>query len=150
MPFRRVTWRFWSAVTAGIAVYVACGFVFSSNGVVETWLYRIGLLSASVLPVVFIGIYTWFGLTSDRPAAKWWRTPLGSALVLAAASLIPITWPLTWVFWVDGGLLTNTWLAWFEVSGPVLAALAWARVCFIWLSVHAAEAAAARVNSGAD
>lgn len=150
MPFRRVTRRFWAVLAAGIAAYIACGFGFSSNGFVEAWIFRIGLLAASVLPVAFVAIYTWFGLTSDRPAAKWWRTPLGSALVLAAASLVPITWPLTWVFWVNGGVLTNTWLAWFEVSGPVLAALAWARVCVIWLRVHAADAAAARVNGGAD
>lgn len=150
MPFRRVTWRTWAVTAAVVAAYVGCGFAFSSNGVVEEWLYRVGLIGASALPVAFIAIYTWLGLTTEQPGAKWWRNPFGSALVLAAASLIPIAWPLCWVFWVNNGMLTSTWLAWFEVSGPVLAALAWARVCVIWLRVNAAERAAVRANPSAD
>lgn len=123
----------WAAVLAG--VYAGCGYWLSGNGTVEEWLYRIGLLAATVAPLLFAGIYTVYGL---RGAAKWWRNPIGTALVQAALTLVPIAGPLAWVFWFQGGMLTATWLAWLEVSGPVVSALAWLRLCVLWVRLRQA------------
>jgi hypothetical protein len=111
------------------------------NGAVEEWLYRVGLTAATVIPVLFAGIYTYFGLTGP---AKWWRNPIGTSLVIAALTLVPIAGPLAWVFWVDNGVLTSSWLAWVEVAGPVVSALAWLRLCGLWLWLHSAGVAESR------
>lgn len=146
MPFRRVTGRFWMLAGVLIAVYVALGFWLSGNGTAEEWMYRTGLTAAAVVPLAFVGIYTAFGLASDRPAAKWWRTSLGTALVIAALTLVLIAGPLAWVFWVDNGRLTTSWLAWIEVSGPCVSALAWLWVCLLWLRVHRADVVGAHAE----
>jgi hypothetical protein len=144
VPFRRITWRAWAFTLACVCAYIGLGFWLAGNGTVETWMYRTGLTAAAAVPLAYVGVYTAFGLASDRPAAKWWRTALGSSLVIAALSLVPVAGPLAWVFWMDGGMLTQSWLAWIEVSGPCVSALAWLRVCQLWLRVHAADAARRR------
>lgn len=130
---KRVTWRTWAWLAALAGVYVGCGFWLSGNGMVEAWIYRIGLTAATIAPLLFTGIYTVLGL---RGAAKWWRNSLGTALVQAALTLIPVTAPLAWVFWFQGGMLHSTWLAWAAVSGPAVSALAWIRFCVLWLVLH--------------
>lgn len=132
---RRVTWRTWAWLAVFAGIYAGCGFWLNGNGTVEEWLYRIGLLSASVAPLLFTAIYTAFGMTG---AAKWWRNPIGTALVQAALTLVPIAGPLCWVFWMDDGNLTSSWLAWIEVSGPVVSALAWLRLCVLWVRLRGA------------
>lgn len=143
MRFKGVTWRNWSVVLSGMAVYGVLGYWLAMNGTAEEWIYRIGLTVAAAVPLAFVGIYTYFGLTAEAPGAKWWKSELGSAFVLAALSLIPITWPLAWVFWFQGGVLTSSWLAWLEVSGPAVTSLAWGRVCWLWIRVRRADAIAA-------
>lgn len=130
MNARRPTWRTAGLVAGGCALYAVLGYWLSSNGQVEEWLYRIGLTAATVVPVAFVAVYTWAGL---RGTGAWWTDEIGTALVLAALSVIPVTAPLAWTFWVHGGILRSSWDAWLEVSGPCVTALAWARLCWIWL-----------------
>lgn len=134
----KTTRRQWTGLILGIALYVAFGYYWSGNGNIEEWLYRIGLTAATMIPLLFTGIYTFFGLSAG-PSAKWWRQSLGTALVLAALSVVPITAPLAIVFWFYHGMLTATWLAWLEVSGPVLSALAWLRITQLWVRMRAVE-----------
>lgn len=124
---RKITWRFWAGLAAGLAAYIALGWWWSGNGTVEEWLYRIGLTAATVLPVAFTIVY------STR--ARWWRNEVGTAVVLAALSIVPTAFPLAYAFWFDNGMITASWLGWLEVSGPVLSALALARMCWIWLRI---------------
>lgn len=142
MRIKSVTWRFWAAVAGALAGYGLLGFWLSSNGNAEEWLYRIGLTIASLIPLLYAGIYTAFGLSSREPSAKWWKTPLGTAFVLAALSIEPTTAPLAYVFWFMGGMLRASWLAWVEVSGPCLSAIAWLRICHLWVRMRAMEIAA--------
>jgi hypothetical protein len=128
---RRVAWRSWAVLAAALAAYAALGWLWSSNGTVEAWLYRIGLTAAAILPVVFTAVYTATG-------ARWWANKIGSALVLAALSVVPTTAPLAYVFWWNGGRLTSSWLAWLAVSGPALAALALGRMCWVWAALYRA------------
>lgn len=133
---RRVTWRTWASLAVLGAAYGTCGFWLSGNGTVEEWLYRAGLTAATFAPLLFTGTYTVLGL---RGPAKWWRNPIGTALVQAALTLVPIAGPLAYVFWFMNGMLTSSWLAWVEVSGPVVSALAWLRLCVLWLILHRAD-----------
>lgn len=126
-------WRLWAGIGAGAAAYAAAGYWLNSNGNVEEWLYRIGLTAATFAPPLWVGIYTWLGLHGDPPAA-WWRTRIGTKLVIASLTLIPVFAPLAWAFWFDGGILTSTWLAWLEVSGPCVSAMAWLDLCRTWLN----------------
>jgi hypothetical protein len=129
----------WGLILGLIGLYIALGVWLADEGTVEGWIYRVGLTTAAAVPLIFVGVYTWFGLHSARVAAKWWKTSLGSALVIAALSLVPIAWPLAWVFWFDHGELYQSWLAWVEVSGPCVSTLAWLRVCQLWLRVRKAD-----------
>lgn len=127
---RKVTWRSWIALAAALAAYGVLGWWWSGNGTVEEWLYRIGLTAASVLPIAFAVVY---GMR-----AKFWKNEIGTAVVLAALSIVPTAAPLAYVFWFNGGMLTSSWLAWLEVSGPALSAIALARMCWIWLRISRA------------
>ena len=131
---RLVTWRSYVVAAVLAVVYAALGFWLSGRGDIETWIYRCGLLAATAAPVLFVALYTWAGLFQGR--GKWWTNPFGSALVQAALSLVPITAPLAYVFWFDNGMMTESWLAWLEVSGPVISALAWLRLGYIWLYIY--------------
>lgn len=126
---KRVTWRSWTALAVLLGAYVALGFAYGSNGQVEATIYKWGLLAASFAPLVFVAVYTWSG-------ARWFANDIGSALVQAALCMIPIAGPLAWVFWVNHGVLTSSLLAWVEVSGPVLSALAMLRLCWVFLRIH--------------
>lgn len=126
----------WAA--AGAIGWAAAGFWLSGNGTVEEWLYRLGLTVITCAVLLFVGIYTRIGLFGKVPAA-WWEDELGTALVTAALSLVPITGPLAYVFWFQGGALHSSWLAWLEVSGPCVSAAAWLRLCAIWLWLSVRE-----------
>jgi hypothetical protein len=121
-------------IVLGAAIWAGAGFWLSGSGFAEAWLYRIGLTGAAVIPLLFAGIYTWIGMYG-RVAAAWWRDEIGTALVIASLTLIPIAGPLAYVFWARGGILTATWLAWLEVSGPCVSALAWLRLCLMWVRI---------------
>jgi hypothetical protein len=136
MTARPPGWRLVAGIVTGAVLWGGAGFWLSSNGNVEEWLYRIGLTAAALAPVLFTGIYTWIGLFGNVPAA-WWKDEIGTALVIAALTLVPVTWPLAYVFWFQGGVLTSSWLAWLEVSGPCVSALAWLRLCWMWLRLSA-------------
>jgi hypothetical protein len=129
----RPGWRTWGTFAVLVCAYGLLGFWLSGDGRAETWIYRYGLLGASLIPLLFAAVYTMLGL---RGAAKWWTNTIGTALVGASLTLIPITWPLCWVFWEDGGDLRQSWLAWVEVSGPVLSALAWLGLCAVFLRIY--------------
>lgn len=130
---RSVTWRSWAWLAGLAGLYGAAGFWLSGDGTVEEWLYRAGLLAATVAPLLFVAVYTVLGW---RGAAKWWTNPIGTALVQAALTLVPIAGPLAYVFWCQGGMLRSSWLAWVEVSGPVVSALAWLRLCVLWVRLR--------------
>ena len=124
---RKITWRFWAGLAAGLVAYGAIGWWWSSDGTTEAWLYRVGLTAATVLPLAFAVVY---GIH-----AKFWRNEVGTAVVLAALSIVPTVAPLAYVFWFNGGQLTTSWLAWLAVSGPALSAIALAWMCWIWLRI---------------
>lgn len=139
MLYRRLTWRFWAAIGTLAVLYAILGFPLGHDGTVEEWVYRIGLTAASAAVLVFVGVYTVLGLRSDLPSAKWWRTTMGSIVVAGAFSLLPTTAPLAWTFWVDNGILTPSWLAWAEVSGPALSGLVWLLASAFWIKASAAD-----------
>jgi hypothetical protein len=129
---RAPTWRLWASVGVAVALYCVLGYWLSGSSNAEEWLYRIGLTAATFIPLIFVGVYTYIGLATKTPA-KWWRDDIGSSLVIAALSLVPLAAPLAWVFWYDGGNLRSSWVAWLEVSGPCVSALAWLRLCAVWV-----------------
>ena len=126
---RRVTWRSWAALAVTLAAYGGLGFWLSSNGTAEELLYKWGLLALTVAPVILMVIYTATG-------NKWWANDLGSALAVLAFGIAWTAWPLAYTFWFLGGVLTTSWLAWIEVSGPALVALAVLRLCYVFLRYH--------------
>jgi hypothetical protein len=115
-------------------LWAGTGYWLSSNGSAEAWLFRVGLTGAALAPVLFVAVYTWIGLSGRAPAA-WWKDEIGTALVIAALTLVPLAAPLAYTFWLQGGVLTSTWLAWLEVSGPCVSALAWLRLCVMWIRI---------------
>jgi hypothetical protein len=132
MPDRilgRITWRWWAALTATIGTYVGLGFWLGHNGTVQELMIKWGLLGASIAPLLLIAVYTWSG-------NKWWGNDVGSAIVQIKLCVMWLVVPLTWVFWVDGGMLHPGWLAWAEVSAPGAVTLALLRLCWVFVRVH--------------
>lgn len=122
---RKVTWRSRPALAASLAAYGVLGWFWSGNGTAEAWLYRIGLTAAAVAPLIFVAVYS--------ALARWWASGIGTVVVLLSLSIVPTMAPLAYVFWADGGMLTQSWLAWLAVSGPMLSALILGCACFVWL-----------------
>ena len=131
---KRMTWRIWTAIAVILGAYAGAGFALAGDGRVETHLYRWGLLGATVIPLVFAATYTAIGIRGG--STRWWTNTLGAGLVFAALTLVPITGPLAWVLWFQNGDLHQSWLAWVEVSGPVLSSLAWLALCYVFLRTH--------------
>ena len=123
---RRVTWRSWAVIAAILGAYIALGWLWlGSDDVAEAWIYRIGLTGAALMPFAFAAIYAFTG-------NQFWTNDVGSVIVQTAFCLVPICGPLAWVFWFQGGLLTNTMLAWLAVSGPALASISLLRLAYIF------------------
>lgn len=138
MSARSPGWRAAAVIAAGAALWAGAGFWLSGSSAAEAWLYRIGLTVAALAPLLFTAIYTWIGFYG-RVAAAWWRDEIGTALVIAALTLVPIAGPLAWVLWKDNGILASAWLTWIEASGPAVSALAWLRLCWMWLRISRAK-----------
>ncbi len=126
---KQVTWRAWVALIATLAAYGVLGFWLSSSGTAEELLYKWGLLALTVAPLLFMAVYTATG-------NKWYRNDIGSALAVLAFGITWTAWPLAYVFWFLNGMLTVSWLAWIEVSGPALVALAVLRLCYVFARIH--------------
>ncbi len=125
---RRVTWRSWAALIATLGAYIGCGFWLSSSGTAEELLYKYGLLALTVAPLVLMAIYS--------ATNKWWANDIGSAIGVLAFGITWTAWPLAYTFWFLHGMLTVSWLAWIEVSGPALVALAILRLCWVFARIH--------------
>ena len=126
---KRTTWRSWTALTVTLGAYGVLGFWLSSSGTAEELLYKWGLLALTIAPLLFIAIYA---ATGNR----FWQNDVGSALAVLAFGITWTAWPLAYVFWFLHGMLTVSWLAWIEVSGPALVALAILRLCWVFLRIH--------------
>ena len=126
---KQVTWRSWAALAVLVGADVGLGYWLSSNGTVEELLYKWGLLALTVAPLLLVAIYAASG-------NQFWRNDVGSALVVLAVGITWTAWPLAYTFWFLHGMLTVSWLAWIEVSGPALVALAILRLCYVFLRIH--------------
>ena len=126
---RRVTWRSWAVPGTLFVIYIALGLTWTPPGAVVEWIFKIGTLGTTFIPLLFIGIYT---ATGNR----FWTNDVGTALVQLALSIPIITGPLAWTSWLDNGSITGGMLAWMEIAGPVLVALAILRLCYVFLRYH--------------
>jgi hypothetical protein len=126
---KRITWRSWTVIAVLLGAYIALGFAYGHNGIVEGRVYKWGLLAASIAPFLLTGVYSASG-------NHWWANDVGSAIVQIKLCIALLVIPLTWVFWIDGGILSPGWLAWVEVSAPAMVALALLRLCWVFLRIH--------------
>lgn len=119
----RVTWRSWCVFLGLLLSYLILGIWLSGRDDIEAWIYRIGLTACTLMPFVFLITYT---LSKN----EWWSNNVGAALIRLMLAFVPVAGPLAWVFWFQGGMLTNTYLAWLAVAGPILSAIA-----ILWVSI---------------
>ena len=131
---RRVTWRFWVPALTALAVYF---FLGSWAGFQNRWdddIYKWGLTAVVAVVMVFVLAYTAYGL-AVKGSARWWKTDLGTSLVVVTLAMLPWAGGLAWVFWFQNGLLHPGTLAWIEISGPLIEAVAVAWRSYVWLRV---------------
>lgn len=127
MFFRRVTWRLWAGLAIVCVSYVILGIWFKNDGGLEQPLFKWGLIALTFAPVLLLISYTASG-------NKWWKNEVGGSLGLLSFGLIWMAWPLAWTFVFWNGLLRPGWVAWTEVSGPAVIALA--ALWFTWVNVR--------------
>jgi hypothetical protein len=110
--------------------YIVVGLTWTTpSGSAVTWIFKIGTLGATFAPLLLVAVYTATG-------NKWWSNDIGTALVQLAFSIPIITGPLAWAIWLDKGSITGGMIAWMEIAGPVLVALAILRLCYIFIRYH--------------
>jgi len=116
----KLTWRFWAALAALLAIYTGAGFALAHNGRFDGDFYTTGLCVAFAAPVLFVATYTAMG-------KKWWRNDLGTNLVMLGLAAEPENFGLAWTFLFNHGMLTTTWLAWITIGGPW-----WTGMVLLW------------------
>lgn len=129
---RKITWRFWLTSSALVVAYFIIGMSARVQAHADLWLYRVGLTGTTLVAIVFILGYTLYGLTV-RGAARWWKTDLGTSLVVVTAAFLPSFGALAYVFDFKNGMLLPGFLAWVALSGPLIEALALTWRSYVWL-----------------
>lgn len=127
MAFRKVTWYLWAGIGIVLTAYIVLGIWFRNYGSFENQLFKWGLIALTFAPVILMISYTFSG-------SKWWTNQVGSALALLSFGLTWMAWPLAWTFVFSKGVLLPGWVAWTEVSGPALIALA--ALWFTWVNIR--------------
>ncbi|HEY7432003.1 MAG TPA: hypothetical protein VH641_14875 [Streptosporangiaceae bacterium] len=132
---RRIGWPFWAALAAAAAGWVVAGICWGGRAD-GNLLYNIAAITACAAALLFIGVYTVLGVTGP---AKWWRNDLGSLLVLAVASQLPMTGTITWAVLFHGGLVNTLPLAWALIGGTWASALVILALTAVWLRINLAS-----------
>ena len=116
----------WPLIGGALVAYLIAGIFYSHfGGSVQQWIIKIGILSAVIVPLLLVFVYT-------RTGSKWWQNDVGSGMVQCALSISYLSLPLAYTFWFDNGNLTLSFWGWMEISAPGLVSLALLRLSFIF------------------
>lgn len=126
---KAIRWPFWAGLAAAAAAWLILGFTLPYTTNLND-VFNVAALSAFSAALAFIVIYTIAGVLGP---AKWWRTNVGTFLVLAAASVCIIVGPTAWAVLFHHGLIDTWWLAWGYVGGHILAAAMWGALGWLWI-----------------
>lgn len=126
---KAIRWPFWAGLGAAVAVWLVLGFTLPQTINLND-IFNVAALSAFFAALAFIAVYTIAGLTGP---AKWWRSNVGTYLVLAAVSVLLIVAPIAFAVMFHHGLLNTWWWAWTYVCAHFLAAAMWAALGWLWL-----------------
>lgn len=125
-----IRWWFWAGLAAGVAAWLVAGFTVPQTTNMND-VYNVAAVAAFAAAFLFVVIYTIAGLAGP---AKWWRTNIGTYLVLAAVSVMAVVAPVAFAVIFNHGLLDTWWWAWAYVGGHFLAAAVWALLGWLRLS----------------
>jgi len=140
---KRIRWPFWAAFAAGGAAWLILGFTLPYDTNLND-VFNVAALAAFAAAAGCIAVYTAAGVLGP---AKWWRTNVGTYLILAAASVLAIVGPTAWAVLFHHGVIDTWWLAWAYIGGHFLAAAMWAALAWLWLrNPGNGGAAAARIR----
>lgn len=121
---REATWRSWAVPVVLIAASIVIGLTWSAGGSAQEWIFKIGILGATFVPLLVIAFYTALG-------KKWWQNDLGTSLVQALLYITIFAAPLAWAAWLNRGEITTGLVAWMEIIAPSLVAIGVGR--FFWV-----------------
>ena len=119
---KAIRWWFWATLAAGAAAWVILGLTLPP-GTNFSDVYNGGALAAFFFALAFIVIYTARGLLGG---ARWWKTNVGTYMVLAAVSVLAVIGPVAAAVLFHNGQVDTWWWAWTWIGGHYLAAVVWA------------------------
>jgi hypothetical protein len=114
---KRVTWRSWAATAVIAAAWLVFGMFYSNaGGSFEEWVFKVGTLGGTFVPLILVGAYLASG---NRGTAN----DVGAGMIRCALGIVIICAPLAYASWADGGAITPSVWGWIEVSGPAAVSL---------------------------
>lgn len=122
-------WPFWAVMGAGAATWLILGFTLPYSTSLND-IFNVAATAKFFAILAFLVVYTVAGL---RGPAKWWKTNIGTYLMLAAAAGLASTGPVAYAVMFNNGQLNTWWLAWVWIGGHALAATMWASLAFLWV-----------------
>jgi hypothetical protein len=131
--------RAWIVIVVLVAAWVCTGMMLSHAhahvGRLVVDLYEVGILGVPASALMFIGLYTYLGFRSQKEA-RWWRNPIGMAIVTPYFALIATDFVLAWAQLFHGGLLDTFTPVWIDVGGLLfgMGLLTWR--AYIWLRAY--------------
>ena len=124
---KRIRWPFWAALGAGGVAWLILGFTLPQTTNFSD-VFNGGALAACGFSLAFIVIYTGRGLFGG---AKWWKTNVGTYMILAAMSVLAVIGPVAAAVLFHNGQVDTWWWAWTWIGGHYLAAVVWALLAIL-------------------
>jgi len=128
---KRIRWWFWATLGGLVAAWVILGFTLPEASFPGNDVFDAAALATFGAALAFIVIYTDAGLMGP---GKWWRTNVGTYLVLAAVSVLLIVGPTAFAVLFHHGVIDTWWWAWAYIGGHFLAAATWGLL--MWLRLR--------------
>ena len=116
---RRIRWPFWAALGTVTLAWLLTGVFLPDRDFPANDLFNVGAVAAFFSSLLFIGVYTVRGLAGP---AKWWKTNLGTYLVLAVGALAVLTGTPAFAVLFNHGMIDTHWWAWIWIGAHYLAA----------------------------
>lgn len=124
-----IRWWFWAALAAGGVVWLILGFTIPQS-VNANDIFNAAAIAKFLASLAFIVVYTVAGILGP---AKWWKTNVGTYIVLAAVASIAGTAPVAYAVLFNHGMLNTWWLAWAWIGGIAMGAAVWTLLAWLWL-----------------
>lgn len=131
----QVSWKFWVGLLAAVVAFGLLGIPFGKTAP-DNLLFDIAAVGVCAASLLFVAIYTALGFT--KSPVKWWRSEMGTFLILSVASQFLVTGVPAFAVIFHHGLIDTEWWAWTWIGAHFLSAAMLVGLIIMWLNSYRA------------